>query len=44
LPAWQPAPVRVIFEPTGAAKQTFAIRGHTVDQLTEEEGEEETTK
>jgi predicted nucleotidyltransferase len=44
LPAWQRALIRVTFEPTGAAKQTFAIRGHIVDRLTEEEDEEETTK
>jgi hypothetical protein len=44
LPAWQRAPIRVTFEPTRAAKQTFAIRGHIVDLLTEEEDEEEAAK
>lgn len=44
LPAWQRAPARVTFEPAGATKQTFAIRGHTVDVVTEEEDDEEATK
>jgi hypothetical protein len=43
-PAWQRAPVRVTFEPTGTAKQTFAIRGHVVDVVTEEEDNEEAAK
>lgn len=30
-PVWQRGPSRVSFEPTGGAKQTFAIRGHVVD-------------
>ena len=44
LPAWQRTPVRVTFEPTGAAKQTFAVRGHVVDLVSEEEEDEEAAK
>ena len=44
VPVWQRAPVRVTFEPAGAPKQTFAIRGHVVDLMTEEEEDEEATK
>jgi hypothetical protein len=40
-PAWQRSPARVTFEPAGAPKQTFAIRGHVVDLLNESEGEDE---
>lgn len=36
-PAWQRSPTRVTFEPAGAGKQTFAIRGHTVDLVIESE-------
>jgi hypothetical protein len=43
-PTWQRSPTRVSFEPTNAAKQTFAIRGHVVDLITEEEDEEEAEK
>lgn len=39
-PSWQRSPVRVTFEPAGAAKQTFAIRGHVVDVVEDGEGEE----
>jgi hypothetical protein len=39
-PAWQRAPVRVTFETAGAAKQTFAIRGHVVDVVAEDNDEE----
>lgn len=44
LPGWQRAPTRVTFEPTGAPKQIFAIRGHGVDLLTEEQDDEEAGK
>jgi hypothetical protein len=44
VPAWQRAPIRVTFEPTGAAKQSFAIRGHFVDLISEEQDEEEAGK
>ncbi|MFZ0200675.1 MAG: hypothetical protein WB523_12585 [Candidatus Sulfotelmatobacter sp.] len=43
-PAWQRTPIRVTFEPAAAAKLTFAIHGHIVDLITEEEDEGETTK
>jgi hypothetical protein len=38
-PVWQRAPTRVSFEPAGGPKQTFAIRGHVVDVVTDEEEE-----
>ena len=41
VPDWQRAPTRVTFEPTGVPKQTFAIRGHAVDLMTEEDDAEE---
>jgi hypothetical protein len=44
MPAWQRAPARVTFEPADAPKQTFAIRGHVVDLITEEEDEEEASR
>ncbi len=44
VPAWQRTPIRVTFEPAGGAKETFAIRGHVVDLITEEEDEEEAAK
>lgn len=40
-PTWQRAPVRVTFEAGGAAKQTFAIRGHVVDLVNDAEEDEE---
>lgn len=43
-PAWQRSPARVSFEPAGAPKQTFAIRGHAVDLINDTEGEEEGSK
>jgi len=43
-PAWQRGPMRVSFEPAGAAKQTFAIRGHVVDLVNDAEEEEEGSK
>ncbi len=43
-PAWQRTPTRVTFEPRGSPKQTFAIRGHVVDVMTEEENDEEAAK
>jgi hypothetical protein len=45
-PAWQRSPARVTFEPAGAPKQTFAIRGHAVDLIveTEEPENEESSK
>ena len=38
-PTWQRSPVRVTFEPAGGAKQTFAIRGHVVDMVNDDEEE-----
>ena len=40
-PSWQRSPVRVSFAPAGAARQTFAIRGHVVDLVDDAEEEEE---
>jgi len=37
-PSWQRNPVRVTFE-AGTQKQTFAIRGHVVDVVSEEDDE-----
>jgi len=39
-PFWQRGPTRVSFEPPGGTKQTFAIRGHAVDVVSDEEEEE----
>ena len=41
-PVWQRGPARVSFEAAGVAKQTFAIRGHVVDVVSEAEEEEGT--
>jgi hypothetical protein len=38
-PIWQRAPCRVTFEAPASGKQTFAIRGHVVDLVTEDEDE-----
>jgi hypothetical protein len=40
-PMWQRGPMRVSFEPAGAAKQTFSVRGHVVDVVNDAEEEEE---
>jgi hypothetical protein len=40
-PAWRRSPVRVSFEAGGGARQTFAIRGHVVDVVSDAEEEEE---
>ncbi len=40
-PAWQRGPVRVSFEAKGGAKQTFAIRGHLVDVVSDVEEDDE---
>jgi hypothetical protein len=39
-PIWQRSPARVTFESAGAPKQTFAIRGHSVDLVNESEEKE----
>jgi hypothetical protein len=44
VPTWQRGPVRVAFQPAGATKQTFAIRGHVVDLVNDAEEEEEGSK
>ena len=44
LPGWQRSPTRVTFDPTGVPRQTFAIRGHIVDSMTEEGEDEEAAK
>jgi len=44
IPIWQKNPAQVTFAPVGAAKQTFAIRGHVVDQVNDAEEEDEGTK
>jgi hypothetical protein len=45
VPDWQRAPARVTFEAAGSPKQTFAIRGRTVDLINEsEEQDEEASK
>lgn len=44
VPVWQRAPARVTFEGGGSVKQVFAIRGHAVDLMTEEEDDEEAAK
>jgi len=41
-PTWQRSPARVTFEPASAPTQTFAVRGHSVDVIEEED--EEATK
>jgi hypothetical protein len=43
-PAWQRRPTRVSFEPAGQVKQTFGIRGHVVDLVSETDEEEEAAK
>jgi hypothetical protein len=46
IPAWQRSPTRVTFPSAGAAEQTFAVRGHIVDLVgnEEDEAEEEAAK
>jgi hypothetical protein len=43
-PSWQRGPMRVSFEPSGGAKMTFAVRGHAVDVVNDEDEEEEASK
>jgi hypothetical protein len=45
-PQWQRDPARATFEPLGASKQTFAIRGHAVDLVNDadEQDDEEASK
>lgn len=43
-PMWQRGPVRVSFDAAGGEKQTFAIRGHVVDLVSNGEEDEEASK
>jgi hypothetical protein len=43
-PGWQRTPIRVTFEPAGAPKQTYAIRGHVADVASDSEEDEEASK
>ena len=43
-PVWQRSPARVSFEVPGADKQTFAIRGHVADMVSDAEEDEEASK
>ena len=43
-PSWQRGPMRVSFAVTDGAKQTFAIRGHVVDVVSDSSEEEEGSK
>jgi hypothetical protein len=43
-PAWQRNPVEVSFQPPGAAKQTYAVRGHIVDVVVDDEEDVEASK
>jgi len=44
VPSWQRSPSRVTFESTGGTKQTFAIRSHSVDLITDEDEDAEASK
>jgi hypothetical protein len=41
-PEWQRAPTRVSFVSKAGQKLTFALRGHTVEVVTEDDAEEAT--
>jgi hypothetical protein len=43
-PVWQRTPVQVSFQPSDGARQTYAVRGHIVDVVVDEEGDEEASK
>jgi hypothetical protein len=43
-PAWQRSPVQVSFEPPGAAKQTYAVRGHIVDVVVDDDADAKSSK
>jgi hypothetical protein len=43
-PAWQRNPVQVSFQPPGTAKQTYAVRGHIVDVVVEDDEDVEASK
>jgi hypothetical protein len=44
VPEWQRGPARVTFESTPAAKVTFAIRGHSVDMVSDDDEEEQASR
>ena len=43
-PVWQRTPVQVSFQPPDGAKQTYAVRGHIVDIVVDDEGDAEASK
>ncbi|MGA8430102.1 MAG: hypothetical protein WB729_09795 [Candidatus Sulfotelmatobacter sp.] len=43
-PVWQRTPVQVSFQPPDGAKQTYAVRGHIVDVVVDDEGDAEASK
>jgi hypothetical protein len=43
-PAWQRNPVQVSFQPPGAAKQIYAVRGHIVDVVVDDDEDVEASK
>jgi hypothetical protein len=43
-PVWQRTPVQVSFEPSDGPKQTYAVRGHIVDVVVDDEGDAEASK
>ncbi len=44
LPGWQRQPARVTFEPVNGPKVTFAVRGHAVDVVVDDEEQEAASK
>ena len=43
-PVWQRNPTQVSFQPLGATKQTYAVRGHIVDVVVDDEPDTEASK
>ena len=43
-PTWQRQPARVTFEVSEGQKSTYSVRGHAVDVINDEEGEEDASK
>ena len=43
-PVWQRTPVQVSFQPSDGARQTYAVRGHIVDVVVDDEGDAEASK
>jgi hypothetical protein len=44
IPEWQRAPARVTFDDSSSPKRTYAIRGHAVDLVSDEDDDEEASK